>query len=109
MHFHRLGKQHLRDIAQIQLNHVRDLLAKRHITITLTPEATDLLIDEGYDPVYGARSLKRVLQRQIVDPLAMKVIQAELQDGDHVVVDAAKGHLTFNVMEIINTKEPLLV
>ncbi|MCB9445912.1 MAG: ATP-dependent chaperone ClpB [Ardenticatenaceae bacterium] len=106
--FHRLEKQHLREIAQIQLNHVRDLLAKRHITITLTPEATDLLIEEGYDPVYGARPLKRVLQRQIVDPLAIKVIQAELQDGDHVVIDAVNGQLTFDVMEIVEA-EPAAV
>jgi ATP-dependent Clp protease ATP-binding subunit ClpB len=99
--FHRLEKQHLRGIAQIQLNHARDLLAKRNITMSLTPEATDLLIDEGYDPVYGARPLKRVLQRQIIDPLAMKVIQAELQDGDHVVIDAVNGQLTFDVIEIV--------
>jgi ATP-dependent Clp protease ATP-binding subunit ClpB len=105
--FHRLEKQHLRGIAQIQLNHVRDLLAKRNITITLTPEATDLLIDEGYDPVYGARPLKRVLQRQIVDPLAMKVIQAELHEGDHVVIDAVNSQLTFDVMEIVESEEPL--
>ena len=105
--FHRLQKAHLRDIAQIQLNHVRDLLAKRRISIALTPEAADLLIEEGYDPVYGARPLKRVLQRRIVDPLALKVIQAELQDGDHVVIDAAGGELTFDVINIVDAEEPL--
>ena len=64
-----------------------------------------MLIEEGYDPVYGARPLKRVIQQQIVDPLAMKVIQAELQDGDHVVVDVMGNTFTFNVMEIITPEQ----
>ncbi len=107
--FHRLEKEHLRDIGQIQLNHVRALLDKRNISIALTSEATDLLIEEGYDPVYGARPLKRVIQRHIVDPLAMKVIQAELHDGDHVIVDAFDDELTFDVVGIVDAEEPLLV
>jgi len=98
--FHRLEKAQLRAIADIQLDHVRDLLAKRHVTITLTDAAADLLIEEGYDPVYGARPLKRVLQRQIVDPLALKLIQNEIRDGDHVVVDVAGKELTFDVVDV---------
>ena len=68
--FHRLGREQLREIAEIQLNNVRGLLAKRNITLALTETATDLLIEEGYDPVYGARPLKRVLQRRIIDAAA---------------------------------------
>ncbi|MBP6470193.1 MAG: ATP-dependent chaperone ClpB [Chloroflexi bacterium] len=98
--FHRLEKAQLRAIAGIQFNHVRDLLAKRNVTITLTEPATDLLIEAGYDPVYGARPLKRVLQKRIVDPLALKLIQAEIRDGDHVVVDTVNGELAFDVVDV---------
>ena len=95
--FHRLEKAQLRAIADIQLDHVRDLLAKRSVTITLTDAAADLLIEEGYDPVYGARPLKRVLQKRIVDPLALKLIQAEIRDGDPVVVDVVNGAWSFQI------------
>jgi len=103
--FHRLEKEHLRDIAQIQLNYVRDMLSRRNITIALTPEAIDLLIEKGYDPIYGARPLKRVIQRRIVDPLALKVIQNEVREGDHVVVDALGDVFTFDAMEIATPEQ----
>ncbi len=98
--FHRLQKEQLREIAQIQLNQVRDLLDRRNVQITLTTAATDLLIEEGYDPVYGARPLKRVLQKRVVDPLALQLIQGQVRDGDHVLVDVANGELTFSVVEV---------
>ena len=88
-----------REIAEIQLNHVRGLLAKRNITLVLTEAATDLLIEEGYDPIYGARPLKRVLQRRVIDPLAIRVIQGDVRDGDHVVVEVIDGELEFRVVE----------
>ena len=97
--FHRLGREQLREIAEIQLNHVRGLLARRNVTLTLTEAATDLLIEEGYDPVYGARPLKRVLQKRVIDPLAMKVIQGDVREGDHVVVEVVDGDLDFRVVE----------
>jgi ATP-dependent Clp protease ATP-binding subunit ClpB len=97
--FHRLGRDQLREIAEIQLNQVRGLLAKRNITLSLTEAATDLLIEEGYDPVYGARPLKRVLQRRIIDPLAIRVIQNDVREGDHVVVEVDDGQLDFRVVE----------
>ena len=97
--FHRLGREQLREIAEIQLNHVRGLLAKRGVTLSLTEAATDLLIEEGYDPVYGARPLKRVLQRRIIDPLAIRVIQGDVREGDHVVVEVSDGDLDFRVVE----------
>ncbi len=100
--FHRLHKEQLRQIAQIQLNHVRDLLDKRHVSIALTTAATDLLLEEGYDPVYGARPLKRVLQKRVVDPLALQLIQGQVRDGDHVLVDATDGELTFSVVEAVS-------
>jgi ATP-dependent Clp protease ATP-binding subunit ClpB len=97
--FHRLDRAQLREIAEIQLNHVRGLLAKRNVTMTLTEAATDLLIEEGYDPVYGARPLKRVLQRRIIDPLAIRVIQGDVREGDHVVIEVEDGGLDFRVVE----------
>ncbi len=96
--FHRLEKEHLHGIAEIQLVHLRHLLGQRGISLELTTSALDLLIEEGYDPIYGARPLKRVIQRQIVDPLALKLIQSEIVDGDHVVVDASERILTFTAV-----------
>jgi ATP-dependent Clp protease ATP-binding subunit ClpB len=106
--FHRLEREHLREIADIQLHHVRQLLARRNVTLALTEAAADLLINEGYDPVYGARPLKRVLQRRLVDPLAMQLIQGDVREGDHVVVDVENGELAFNVVESAEFAEPVV-
>ena len=97
--FHRLETEHIRQIAEIQLGNVRQLLAKRGISIQMTDAAADLLIQEGYDPAYGARPLKRVIQQRIIDPLAMQVIQNEVRDGDHLLVDAKDDELTFTATE----------
>jgi ATP-dependent Clp protease ATP-binding subunit ClpB len=99
--FHRLEKEQLHEILAIMLGHVRELLGRRHVTLALTESAADLLIDEGYDPVFGARPLKRVLQRRIIDPLALKLIEGDVRDGDHVVVDAGADNLTFDVVETV--------
>jgi ATP-dependent Clp protease ATP-binding subunit ClpB len=101
--FHRLSREELREIAQIQLNQMRDLLDRRGISVALTSAATDRIIEEGYDPVYGARPLKRVIQRQIIDPLALKLIQGNIHDGDHVSVDVKDGELDFAVVEPLPT------
>lgn len=97
--FHRLTRENLRAITRIQLDRLSDRLAQRGVSIALTQSATDLLIDEGFDPVFGARPLKRVLQRRIVDELALRLIQGEIREGDHVLVDAENGALTFAVTE----------
>ncbi|MEM7114797.1 MAG: ATP-dependent chaperone ClpB [Chloroflexota bacterium] len=96
--FHRLALGHLREIAQIQLRHVSRLLGKRRVSIELSDAATDLLIEEGYDPIYGARPLKRILQRRLIDPLALQLIQGEIGEGDHVMVDARDGELMFETV-----------
>jgi ATP-dependent Clp protease ATP-binding subunit ClpB len=70
-------------------------LAERKIQIELTAPAKDLLIEEGYDPAYGARPLKRTLQRRLLDPLAMRVLQGEFGEGDTVKVHAKGQELTF--------------
>lgn len=95
--FHRLESEHIRQIAEIQLSNVRQLLVKRNISIEMTDAAADLLIQAGYDPAYGARPLKRVIQQRIIDPLAMQVIQNEVREGDHLLVDAKDDELTFTV------------
>ncbi len=104
--FHRLGREQLREIAEIQLNALRGLLARRNVSLSLTEAATDLLIEEGYDPVYGARPLKRVLQRRIIDPLAVRLIQGDVREGDHVVVEVDDGELDFRVVETGEFEEP---
>jgi ATP-dependent Clp protease ATP-binding subunit ClpB len=105
--FHRLDREDLREIAEIQLEKVRDLLSQRTISLAMTQAAIDLITQEGYDPVFGARPLKRVLQRRVIDPLASQVIQGEVRDGDHVLVDAAGDEYNFVVTEPSEIEEPL--
>jgi ATP-dependent Clp protease ATP-binding subunit ClpB len=89
--FKPLGKEQLESIVDLQMEHLAALAAERKITITLTAGARDLLLREGYDPVYGARPLKRAIQRLIQDPLAMQILDAKVLPGETVVVDARKG------------------
>ncbi|NLE76880.1 MAG: AAA domain-containing protein, partial [Chloroflexi bacterium] len=93
--FHPLTQEHLRQIVEIQMGRLRGLLAERQVTIEVTQRAIDLLIAEGFDPAFGARPLKRVLQRRIQDPLATRLLTGEVRDGSHVVVDAQGGDLVF--------------
>jgi ATP-dependent Clp protease ATP-binding subunit ClpB len=86
--FHQLERKHLDRIVEIQLGRVRKLLAERRIELELTDEAKHLLAEKGYDPHYGARPLKRVIQRMVQDPLAMKILEGEFVDGSKVVADA---------------------
>jgi ATP-dependent Clp protease ATP-binding subunit ClpB len=92
--FHALTKEQLRQIVEIQLEGLRHRLADRSLTLEVTPAAADLLAEEGYDPVYGARPLKRTIQRLVQDPLAMRILEGEFLEGDTVVVDVKKGELT---------------
>ena len=72
------------------------LLSERQITLELSEAAREMVADAGYDPVYGARPLKRALQRMIQDPLANRLLKGEFHPGDHILVDEAKdGNLTF--------------
>jgi ATP-dependent Clp protease ATP-binding subunit ClpA len=96
--FNSLTREHLASIVDIQLRNVAMLLKDRQITLEVTPAAKDRLIAEGYDPQYGARPMKRAIQRLIQDPLALKLISGEFVEGDTVVVDvgAADGELVFH-------------
>ena len=85
--FNPLGKEQLGKIAGLLLRNVEKLLAERQITIELTPAAQELLLREGYDPAYGARPLRRTIQRLIQDPLALQILEGAVLPGDHVLVD----------------------
>ncbi len=93
--FRSLTKEDLRKIVNIQMRRLRNLLDDRKMDVRLTDAARRYLAEVGYDPVYGARPLKRVIQRQVQDPLALSLLRSEFQEGDTVRVDAPNGHLTF--------------
>jgi ATP-dependent Clp protease ATP-binding subunit ClpB len=97
--FSPLGKEQLVKIIELRLEDVRRLLAERKISLELTDAAKDLLFTEGFDPSFGARPLKRAIQKLIQDPLALKILDGEVLHGDHVIVDADKraGKMMFEV------------
>ncbi len=97
--FHSLQMEHLKKIVEIQMERLSRLLADRNITITLTEAAKELLVQEGYDPAFGARPLKRVIQHRVADPLAMEILEGRVREGDHVLVDNLQGEFTFTVVE----------
>ena len=103
--FKPLSRKQLAEVVDIQLKSVADRLRERQIDLQLTSGARELLANKGYDPVYGARPLKRVIQKDVLDPLSMKVIKGEIHDGETVVVDNDGGHLTFRASL---TEAPLL-
>jgi ATP-dependent Clp protease ATP-binding subunit ClpB len=86
--YHQLAREHFHRIVEIQLERVKKLLAERRISIDVTDEAKDLLAEKGYDPHYGARPLKRVIQRMLQDPLAMRILEGDFPEGSKVLVDA---------------------
>ncbi|MEA2231811.1 MAG: ATP-dependent Clp protease ATP-binding subunit ClpB [Solirubrobacteraceae bacterium] len=88
-----LNRAQIGEIVALQTRRVIDRVAERGIAVELTPEARELLGDLGYDPVYGARPLKRVIQKRLVDRLALSILQGEFSDGDTVRVDAADGEI----------------
>jgi len=106
--FRPLGKDQLVKIIELRLEDVRRLLADRKISLELTDAAKDLLLTQGYDPNFGARPLKRAIQKLIQDPLALKILDGEILHGDHVVVDADKkaGKMTLAVSKRVGEKEP---
>ncbi|MGH3054989.1 MAG: type VI secretion system ATPase TssH, partial [Gaiellaceae bacterium] len=88
--FRPLGKEQLVKIIELRLEDVRRLLADRKISLELTDGARELLFAEGFDPNFGARPLKRAIQKLVQDPLALKILDGEVLHGDHVIVDADK-------------------
>jgi ATP-dependent Clp protease ATP-binding subunit ClpB len=105
--FRPLGKEQLVKIIELRLEDVRRQLAERKISLELTDAAKELLFNEGYDPNFGARPLKRAIQKLIQDPLALKILDGEVLQGDHVIVDADKrsGKMKFEVSERVGGKQ----
>jgi ATP-dependent Clp protease ATP-binding subunit ClpB len=91
--FHPLGTEHLIKIVEIQLDRLRHRLAERRITLSLTPSALQHLGERGYDPVYGARPLKRLIQQELETPIARLLVKGELRDGDTISIDLKNGSL----------------
>ena len=96
MIFHSLTREDLRKIVDLQVESLRKTLAERHIGIELTDAARLALADEGYDPHFGARPLKRTLQRLVQNPLAMRLLKGEFKPGQTIEVDHKKGGFTFD-------------
>ncbi len=103
--FHPLGHEELARIVEIQLGHLRRRLEAKRLTLDVTDAAKALLGREGYDPTFGARPLKRTIQRLVQDPLALRLLEGEFKDGDTVVVDAVGDAITFKrevTAEVVN-------
>ena len=94
--FHPLSRSDLAHIVTLQLGHLEELLAARHLHLRVTPEASEWLAGRGYDPVYGARPLKRVIQRELQNPIALEVLEGRYQPGDTIVVDVSGDALAFS-------------
>jgi ATP-dependent Clp protease ATP-binding subunit ClpB len=94
--FHRLKRIEMTKIVDIQLARLSKLLEDRKITIVLESSAREWLAEKGWDPAYGARPLKRVIQKSVQDPLAEMILSGAVKDGDKVTISAGKQGLTFN-------------
>jgi ATP-dependent Clp protease ATP-binding subunit ClpB len=93
--FHSLGLAHLKHIVDIQVRGLLKRLEDRKIHVELTDTARGFLVSEGFDPMFGARPLKRTIQRRVLDPLAMRVLEGDLREGDSITVDMGHNELTF--------------
>ena len=98
--FHPLSREEMRKIIDVQLRSLMKRLEDRKIHVEVSDRAKDLLIAEGYDPTYGARPLKRTIQRRMLDPLAIKVLEGDFREGDTVRIDASAGDLTFEAAQL---------
>jgi ATP-dependent Clp protease ATP-binding subunit ClpB len=93
--FHPLGRDELRQIVDLQLARLKKQLAESKYDLEVTDGAKDLLVQEGYDPVYGARPLKRVIQQRLQNTLANEILSGRFPEGSRIVVDARNGEFTF--------------
>jgi ATP-dependent Clp protease ATP-binding subunit ClpB len=93
--FHQLSREQIADIVELQMVRLRDRLAARGLGVALTDEAKELIAEAGWDPTYGARPLKRALQRLVENPLALRLLEGDFAEGDVVRVDARDGELVF--------------
>jgi ATP-dependent Clp protease ATP-binding subunit ClpB len=101
--FHPLSREQIADIVELQLARLRGRLSERGLSLELTDEAKELVAEAGWDPTYGARPLKRALQRLVENPLAMRLLEGDFADGETVLVDARDSELVF---EKAGVREP---
>jgi len=97
--FHPLGKDEIAAIVDIQIRLLEQRLAERKLTVTMTPAAREYLALKGYDPSYGARPLKRLIQREVQDALALKLLSGEIKEGGAVEIDREGEGLVFRSLE----------
>jgi ATP-dependent Clp protease ATP-binding subunit ClpB len=97
--FRSLTLEQIKEIVDIQLRRLKSLLSDRNMDVELTDGAREAIAKEGFDPIYGARPLKRALQREIQNPLAVRILEGEFKDGDTVLVDVVDGKTTFSVKD----------
>jgi ATP-dependent Clp protease ATP-binding subunit ClpB len=96
--FHPLGKEQIERIVDVQMRHLRKRLTERHMSLRISPAALKQIADEGYDPAFGARPLKRVIQQRLENPIARKILQGEFVEGDAITIDVntARNEFTFD-------------
>jgi ATP-dependent Clp protease ATP-binding subunit ClpB len=93
--FHQLNQEHIKRIVDLQFDALKKRLDEKHIGVELNEEAKEFLAREGYDPAYGARPLKRTIQRLVLDPLAVEVLEGKFKEGDKIIVDIERGAVKF--------------
>jgi ATP-dependent Clp protease ATP-binding subunit ClpB len=98
--FHRLKREHMGRIVDIQFDRLQKLLEDRKITLTLDAKAREWLAEKGYDPAYGARPLKRTIQKAVQDPLAELILSGKIKDGEKVKITAGRDGLVFNGAQV---------
>jgi len=107
--FHALSREDLRKIVELQVDGLRHMLGERELKLELTERALDQLAEEGYDPHFGARPLKRAIQRRLQNPLALKLLQGEFKPGQTIRVDVKGGEFTFSAAAAKKPPEPAAV
>ena len=104
--FHTLKREELREIVSLQIKRIDHLLSEQKLSLELTDKALDYIVTEGYDPVFGARPLKRAIQREMENPIATKILENTFVEGDTIVIDSEKDHLVFDKkIEVVPTDE----
>jgi ATP-dependent Clp protease ATP-binding subunit ClpB len=94
--FNSLGMDELKQIVAIQMRYLQDRLADKRITISVGDSVKELIASKGFDPVFGARPVKRTIQRLIEDPLSMKILDGEFGEGDTITADVSDGTIVFS-------------
>jgi len=96
--FHRLGMEQIKEIVTLMINELKERLYEKRIDLVLSDKSREFLAEEGFDPNYGARPLRRTIQRYVENPLAKKILNGEIMEGDEIFLDYLRGEPVFNRM-----------